>query len=258
MIAGDAAAPLNLLLAIANEQREAISRMKAAAAAVRSTRPQGAVSMPRPISMPRPDPPAKPFVASEEKKKSEEVIVPKPAPDLNPTKYLQELFVKYVGSSRLPKQAVMGEFVKPDEEETACYNAAVTLVRRNDLEKLKALYKEGKNLDACNRVGESLLHVACRRGHVEIAEFLMREAKVRVDQHDDFGRNVLHDACWRPQPDIALMDALLKVVSPELLLAKDIRGHTALEYSRKEHYGDWYRFLKEREDFLVQRLKIIS
>lgn len=178
--------------------------------------------------------------------------------DPSPAKYLQELFQQEHCTERIPRRAKMGDFVKPSDEEVDCYNKAVGFVRGNDLEQLKGLHEQGHNLDACNRVGESLLMVACRRGHTEMVDFLIRTVQVRIELRDDFGRTLLHDACWRPDPCTELMDVLLRVVSPEWLLAQDVRGHTPFDYTRREHWGVWNDFLKEREELLTRRLSLIS
>ena len=180
-----------------------------------------------------------------------------------PVQYLQKIFAAHkisaVTHNTPLRKPVMGDFVRPDDEECQAYNEAVRFVRSNDLEQLQALhYQAGKNLDVRNRVGESLLMVSCRRGHVGIARFLLEDVGVRWDVRDDFGRTVLHDACWRPSPSTELMDVLLKGVSPEWLLAPDVRGHTAFDYARREHAGVWYDFLKDHEEVLERRLSLVS
>lgn len=211
------------------------------------------------VSKPAISKPAIPAVAAVGKPAVQATVKPTAPAKPTPKKYLQDIFVELdIGESKLPKRYNRGDFVKPDEEECKSYNEAASLVRTNDLEKLRALHEEGKNLDACNRVGESLLHLACRRGHIEIAEFLMNEAKVRWDLQDDFGRTILHDACWRPSASVELMEAILKVVSPEWLMASDIRGHTPFDYARREHMATWYDFLKEREDLIKRRLALLT
>jgi Ankyrin repeats (many copies) len=63
----------------------------------------------------------------------------------------------------------------------------VSAVRENDVEALRAMYKAGRCMSACNRYGESIIHMACRRGNGQALAFLMRcGAKVGVT--DDFGR----------------------------------------------------------------------
>jgi Ankyrin repeats (3 copies) len=174
----------------------------------------------------------------------------------SPKQYLEQL-LQGISEKHIPQRFTRGAFVKPSDNESESYNVAANLVRTNDLAKLRDLHNQGKNLDACNRVGESLLHLACRRGHVGIVEFLMNEAKVRWDHQDDFGRTVLHDALWRPDPSIELMEALLKVVSPEWLLAQDIRGHTPFDYARREHAEAWYEFLVKHQDMIKHRLSLL-
>ena len=248
------ATPLNILAAIANEHRSILQvgavKMAAATAAPRPPFKKRPVHVVAPASTILLAPPA-PVV---EKAKTAPAAKAKPAP----AQYLQQLFTEHkIDATRLPKRPVMGDFVKPDEKECESYNAAVRFVRSNDLEQLQALHKDGQNLDVCNRVGESLVMVACRRGHVAIADFLMNDAKVRWDVRDDFGRTVLHDACWRPSPSTELMEVLIKVVSPEWLLSPDVRGHTPFDYARREHAGVWYDFLKDHEDVLKRRLSLI-
>jgi hypothetical protein len=63
----------------------------------------------------------------------------------------------------------------------------VSAVRENDVDALRAMHKAGRCMSACNRYGESIIHMACRRGNGQALAFLMRcGAKVGVT--DDFGR----------------------------------------------------------------------
>jgi len=183
-------------------------------------------------------------------------VVPAAPAKPTPAQYLKNLFQECKAEKQLvtlekPQRA---SFIKPDAKETDSYNEAARLVRENDLDQLRVMHKEGKNLDACNKTGESLLMIACRRGHVDICKFLLKDVQVRWDLRDDFGRTVLHDACWRPEPSVELMDVLMQVVSPEWLLAPDVRGHTPFEYARREHAGVWYDYLKELEDELKGKI----
>ena len=141
-------------------------------------------------------------------------------------------------------------FVKPTEKAVAAYDATiVNAVRSANLDALRSAHKE--SLNACNQFGESLLHMACRRGNVEVVRYMVEEAKVNVHVRDDYGRTVLHDATWTARPNKDVMEVLLKAVSPEMLLAQDVRGHTPFDYARKEHWAEWVTFLSEREDRLI-------
>lgn len=134
----------------------------------------------------------------------------------------------------------------------------VSAIRRNDVEKLRDMYEnEGKNMNACNRNGETLLHLACRSCTIETVKFLVNEALVDVDgAKDGMGRTVLHDLLWRPTPNFDMLLVLLtsKRMSPELLLSQDARGHTPFKYARKEHLNEWVIFLRENRGLIEQRL----
>jgi hypothetical protein len=70
---------------------------------------------------------------------------------------------------------------------------------------------------------------------------------------DDFGRTVLHDAFWTPEPNMELVDFLLRIV-PHLLCVKDQRGHAPLHYVRSKHWERWDVFIEERCDLLRLQL----
>jgi ankyrin repeat protein len=137
-------------------------------------------------------------------------------------------------------------------------------------------------MNACNKFGESILSMACRRGHYETVHFLVVEAQVDVHLlRDDFGRRPHHDTCWTASLNDKVMDILLfgggatataaaappaqapqamtmtTTLSPiELLLEKDVRGHTPFHYARREHWDGWVRFLEQRSDKLLNALEV--
>lgn len=147
-------------------------------------------------------------------------------------------------------------FKKPSNEEIDAYDLdVVRAVRSGDLTKLKLLHAAGKNLNCTNKFGESLLHMACRRGNIDILSFMLKEANVRVDIRDDFGRTPLHDACWTSSPNFAIMDALIERVDPSMFLSEDVRGSTPFEYVRQDHWCGWVKYLAERKERLGQRIR---
>uniref|UniRef100_A0A7S1UQN9 Uncharacterized protein n=1 Tax=Grammatophora oceanica TaxID=210454 RepID=A0A7S1UQN9_9STRA len=147
-------------------------------------------------------------------------------------------------------------FTKPTESEIDTYGEMVKAMRASDLDKLRDFHAGGaKSLDACNRFGESFIHMACRRGNLDVVSFLIDEAKVRVVRRDDYGRIPLHDAVWTTKPNFDVMDKLLATVPPSLLLEKDVRGHTCFDYARREHWGAWASFLNERKSMLQSQLE---
>lgn len=118
-------------------------------------------------------------------------------------------------------------------------------IRSSDVEGCRKLISEGNNLQCGNRFGETLIHLACRRSHRDLVSFLINDAGVSLRVRDDFGRTPMHDACWRTEPDLELLDMLLDR-APELLMLSDKRGHTPLDYARREHWVVLVPFLHER------------
>ena len=124
---------------------------------------------------------------------------------------------------------------------------AVDAIRSSDVDALRQLVAAGKNLQCGNRFGESLIHLACRRSHHDVVTFLIKEAGVSIKLRDDYGRTPMHDACWRSEVDLQLMDLLIDTC-PELLMLSDKRGHTPLDYARREHWDVLIPYLMKKKD----------
>ena len=153
---------------------------------------------------------------------------------------------------------------KPSQERIDGYYSTPELVnsiRDNDLVKVRALYTAGKiTCNACNPFGESLLHVACRRGHAAMIHYLVDTCGFGLKalyQCDDFHRTPLHDTLWSSsQSKYQIIDyflhhpdaAAINIVS--LFFVKDKRGFTPLDYSRKEEHSTWLHFLQKRKHLL--------
>lgn len=151
-------------------------------------------------------------------------------------------------------QAKTLTFQKPPEEDIAAYDLeTVKAIRSNNLDKLRQLWCSGKSMDACNQFGESVLHMACRRGYAKIVEFLLCEVKVRSDRCDDFGRNPFHDALWTSTPNFEVVDLLIDYADPALLLSEDVRGNHPFAYARSNHSEKWIEFLEKRGEKLKNR-----
>lgn len=87
----------------------------------------------------------------------------------------------------------------------------VAAVRGSDVKRLRRLALEGRHMNACNKYGESIVHMACRRGDLEVLTFLVSTGAI-LDVADDFGRTPLHDACWTPEPRFDVVTFLLNKV----------------------------------------------
>jgi len=133
---------------------------------------------------------------------------------------------------------------------------AARAIRSNDLASLEKLLDNGADFEACNRNGESLLHLACRRSSLDIIKFLITQTDIPIDVRDNLGRTVLHDACWRPRPDVDVLDTLIRAAPPKLLLAEDSRGHAPFDYVRRGDWMLWNRFLEKRRDVIKARIAI--
>ena len=142
-------------------------------------------------------------------------------------------------------------FLAITEEHIAAYSMqAAMAARKEDLVTIRQLFEAGHSLQGCNRYGESLVHIVCRRGSFPLLKFLLKEAKVNIRIHDDFGRTPLHDAAWTEKPDFELVKLILDE-APNLLFAVDKRGHTALSYVPRQQWGVWRAFLKENLGFYL-------
>jgi hypothetical protein len=198
-----------------------------------------------------------PALAGATAEKSGEVVAAK-----EPHLYLRALFASTDHGRHLMLKQAAGKKApvrKPSQEEIDSYDMkVVTAIRNADIPLLRTMVKEGKSLNACNRFGESLIHMACRRGDLTLVNFLVNEVRVRVDVRDDYGRTPLHDACWTPAPNFAVMDVLVRAVPPELMLTEDVRGHSPFQYARQEHWHVWVQFLQERQKLLLTRLSTAS
>eukprot|EP00339_Tiarina_fusa_P010866 CAMPEP_0117066606 /NCGR_PEP_ID=MMETSP0472-20121206/46592_1 /TAXON_ID=693140 ORGANISM="Tiarina fusus, Strain LIS" /NCGR_SAMPLE_ID=MMETSP0472 /ASSEMBLY_ACC=CAM_ASM_000603 /LENGTH=234 /DNA_ID=CAMNT_0004787755 /DNA_START=70 /DNA_END=774 /DNA_ORIENTATION=- len=146
-----------------------------------------------------------------------------------------------------------GFFVAAKDDEIKAWDFDVLrAIRDGDLEKLRDFHQSGRPLKCSNKFGESLLHLACRKGLVSIVDFLINEVGVPVQVVDDMGRTPLHDAFWTPEPNFEVVDLIVEK-SSDLLFIKDKRGHSPLNYTRKAHWGEWSEYLNSRSQVLSAR-----
>ena len=167
---------------------------------------------------------------------------PKPS-SISPSKYLQLLLSKHNAKQEIvPALSLQQYFVTLSESNFASYKEdVISAVRSRDVTSLKKIKNQGRSLECCNRFGESLIHMACRRGFIDVVSFLMEEG-VSLRMIDDYGRTPLHDAFWTAKPNIELVKILISE-EPALLFASDKRGHTPLDYVRRDDWDLWNSFL---------------
>lgn len=173
--------------------------------------------------------------------------------DVSPDMYLIQLVEAQCGYRPVSKQSLSLKnfFEERNDDKLAAYDKVIVAARDNDISKLRSLFGNGQSLDGCNRYGESLLHMACRRGFGEMTSFLLEEEngpKLSVRICDDCGRTPFHDACWNTQPQLEICSLILKH-EPTLLLLTDKRGATPFQYARQQHWGQWRQFLYDHREF---------
>lgn len=166
---------------------------------------------------------------------------------ISPQEYLTQVVTKY-GMDATPRDSLQVQdfFVEYTPEQVEAYDANVlNAIRSQNIEKLREFHSNGRPLQCSNRFGESLLHLACRRGFVDVASFLILEANISVQVRDDYGRTILHDAAWACEPNFELIEMIL-TKCPDLLFMKDRRGHTPTSYARQSHWTAWKQFMSDK------------
>jgi hypothetical protein len=178
--------------------------------------------------------------------------LPDPTSNVSPDEFLLQLVRAQYGVCLEVKPALSlsAFFSEVSEEQMASYTLQVVgAVRNNDLESLKKLQREGQPLNCFNRFGESLLHMACRRGFESILEYLLEQPDINLRIRDDTGRTPLHDACWNASPQLNICKWIIQR-DPSLFLITDRRGCTAFQYARPQHWGIWRKFLFDNRECL--------
>jgi hypothetical protein len=187
----------------------------------------------------------------------------KSMPSISPVDFLENL-IKETTAPEMdikqiiqPSHSITNFFLNPTEKDLKSYSSPVIqATRAGDIPALRTLADSGVSLQCCNKFGESLIHLTCRRGLDHVAEFLLREAKVMARVKDDYGRTPMHDACWTTKPNFRLMRLLIQE-EPRLLFLSDRRSHTPLNYIRREHWSVWVSFLESIKDDLIATIAMI-
>lgn len=138
-------------------------------------------------------------------------------------------------------------YTAPTTDQMQSYDIElVRAIRSCDVGSLERLRASGRSMAACNKYGESILHMACRRSDFVVLQFLLASG-ASIGVSDDFGRTPLHDACWTTEPCFEVVQCLLDR-EPELLFAKDLRGSSPLQYVRQEHWAWWCAFFDYKKE----------
>ncbi|CAN0278458.1 unnamed protein product [Ectocarpus fasciculatus] len=143
----------------------------------------------------------------------------------------------------------------PEPDQVAAYDKAILrAVLDEDEAALERMRAAGRRMDACNRFGDSVLHMACRRGRAAALRFLLRAAgSAGVVSSDDFGRTVMHDACWTSSPRFDVASAVLDA-DTRLLRTLDSRGSSPLQYVPQDQWPMWCAFFENRKEVYWPKL----
>jgi len=138
-------------------------------------------------------------------------------------------------------------YCKPTLLQKASYGIQIVrAVRGSNVQLLRKLLQCGLSPNPCNNFGESIVHMACRRGDYDIVKVLV-DAGCSLQVTDDFGRTPLHDACWTAEPNFALVELILQA-DERLLHIVDCRGSSPLSYVKRDHWQQWIVFLDSHKD----------
>lgn len=167
--------------------------------------------------------------------------------DVSPQEYLQRILYERGYETELIPATLQPFFRPPHDKQIEDYDMnLVGAVKRGDIETLRQLADTGRRMDACNKHGESIVHISCRRGNVEILRFLLDHG-ARVDICDDLGRTPLHDACWAKDPVFECVTAILER-DLRLLRISDCRGASPLAYIKRDHWPAWRQFFDMKKE----------
>lgn len=175
-----------------------------------------------------------------------------------PDEFLRKLLSSFFDVEIEEKQtnyasASQGFFDKCCDDDMLSYSVLAPAARSNKVPEMLKLSKAGYSLICCNRFGESLLHIACRRGFHEMVKLILDQPEMSVRIVDDCGRTPLHDLCWNPSPQLEICKWILEK-EPSLFLLRDKRNFSPFDYTRQEHWVVWKRFLLENKE-LFKKMK---
>lgn len=185
---------------------------------------------------------------SEPAREEQDLLRPQISPSEKLKQMLQTRGITF--TSRASKDLQDFFFLSKQEHIDAYNNEVMNAVRSSNVDELRDMLHQGKQLQCCNKFYESILHAAARRGGAVVMDFLLHEAELELRVCCASGRNPLHDACWTTSPDFQCIKIILQEC-PDLLLIADHRNFTPLAYVPKDVWADWVAFLEANEDLLT-------
>ena len=177
--------------------------------------------------------------------------------DTSPMSFLMENLRKWTPRECSPRThptlEVQNTFVSVTDEQKQTYNnEVVNAVYNQDIDALRRVHnQEGKSLQTSNQFGETLLHLACRRGYLDVVRFLVEETDHSLWVHDEQGKTPLHLACRSAKSgdmyrtSFALVNYILRM-DHDMLFCADTRGHAPLDHVPRNQWKEWIDFLQTK------------
>ena len=166
----------------------------------------------------------------------------------SPQTFLDNLLKSRGYSTTVYETIKCAYYNKPTSLQLASYDLhLMTVAKSGNAEKLKCMLGAGLSPNPSNSFGESLLHMVCRRGWVDVLHYLVNEHHIDLQIADDHGRHPLHDCCWASEPNFQIAKVLLER-DRHLFYMADVRGSLPLCYVPKTHWAAWVEFLDSVKD----------
>ena len=161
---------------------------------------------------------------------------------MSPQKFLDDLLSsrgystdRYTATERRYK-------TKPSQLQLVSYGTDILdAIRKTNVSRLSALLRSGVSPNPCNKFGECILSMSCKRSTPDLVRAQI-EAGASVRVADDFGRTPLHHAAWAGTPNFDIVGMLLDK-DKSMLRVKDRGGRTPLEYLIPAKWEAWTNFL---------------
>jgi len=167
--------------------------------------------------------------------------------DLAPQLFLEKLLQSRGYSTQSFCSLEGGYYCKPTALQKASYGIrTVQAVRQSNPELLQKILDCKLSPNPCNSFGESVVHMACRRGDFKLLKIL-KDAGCSLQVTDDFGRTPLHDACWTAEPNFETVELILNT-DIRLLNVVDCRGSSPLSYVKRDHWMKWIAYFQSRAE----------
>lgn len=168
---------------------------------------------------------------------------------ISPHEYLVKILTSrgYTSDGVPARSATSSYCTVPEDGNVRDYSADLTkCIRNKDINALKSLQDSGVSMNACNKFGETIAHLASRIGALDLLQVMCAKGATVVVS-DEYGRTILHDACWTIEP---FFDVVCFIMEREagMILVTDSRGDPPLKYVKRDLWGAFNAFLDVVKD----------